>query len=154
MRKLFYALCTVIIFSNSSCDNAGADPVLCFTPPSPFSFELVDKTTKENLFTNGTYNSKDVVIKNLDDTSKAVKYDFISENNLNIIRLGYIGWQTETINYSISIGNKNIFQFHIEAKRINAECSHTEYSNFEVKNATYELDQTKGVYKILVDTKN
>ncbi|WP_433829706.1 hypothetical protein [Flavobacterium anhuiense] len=154
MRKLFYFLFTILIFSNYSCDSAGSDPILCFTPPNDFSFELVDKTTKENLFTNGTFNSKDIVIKNLDDTSKIAKYVFISENNVNLIRLQNIGWQTETINYSISIGKKNIFQFHVEAKRINTECSHTEYSNLEIKNTVYELDQAKEVYKILVDTQN
>ncbi|MDQ6469572.1 hypothetical protein RB619_02870 [Flavobacterium sp. LHD-80] len=150
MKTLFKFIFILFAFLNFGCSN---DAELCFTPPEGFSFELVDKTTGENLFTNGTYKSNDITVKNLDDSSKNIEYNFISENNYNVITIGTIGWKTETVNYSVNIAGKNIFEFHVQATRINDKCSHTEYKDFQVKSATYQLDKTRGVFKILVDTK-
>ena len=134
---------------NYGCNND--EGILCFTEPAPYSFELVDKTTGKNLLTNGTFKSTDIVVKDLDDSSKNVKFDIISENNLNVIRFGYIGWETENINYSVSIHGKNIYDFHVKATRVNNKCSYTEYKDFKIENAAYEFDKTNGVYKIFVD---
>ncbi|KAF2327263.1 hypothetical protein [Flavobacterium daemonense] len=147
ITKFIFIFLAVISYG---CSN---DSISCFTPPEGFSFELVDKTTGENLFTNGTYKSSDITVKDLDDSGKNIEFNFFSENNYNIIRIESIGWKTETINYSVNIAGKSIFEFHVQANRISGKCSHTEYKDFQIKNATFQLDQTRGVYKILVDTK-
>ncbi|KAF2508746.1 hypothetical protein EYY60_16635 [Flavobacterium zhairuonense] len=150
MKTISKFIFIFLLVLNYGCSN---DSIACFTPPEDFSFELIDKTTGENLFTYGTYKSSDITIKDLNDSSKNIEYNFISENNYNVIRIGSIGWKTETINYSVNIARKSIFEFHVQANRISGKCSYTEFKDFQIKNATFQLDQTRGVYKILVDTK-
>ncbi|MBO9585220.1 MAG: hypothetical protein J7574_13745 [Flavobacterium sp.] len=148
MKTLLKSLLLFFLIITYGCENNK----LCTTPPAGFSFELVDKTTGENLFTNGTYNSKDIIVKNLDDSSAKVEFKLISENNYNVLTFSSIGWKTETINYSVNIGEKKIFEFYVKAKRITKDCSHTEYDGFEIKNASYQFNQNTGIYKILIDT--
>ncbi|WP_343697657.1 hypothetical protein [Flavobacterium sp.] len=150
MKSVFKYLCVLVVLLSYGCNND--DTIACFSPPSVFAFELVDKTSGENLFTNGTYNSKDISITDLDNPNKTIQYNFITENNYNVITLGNIGWNTETINYSIKVAGKSIFEFHVQANRKSGKCSHTEYQDLQIKNTAYQLDQTKGVYKILIDS--
>ena len=120
----------------------------CFTPPQGFSFEIADAKTGENLFTNGTYKSNQIVIT--DSNSNNVIYQFVSENNINIIQLRTIGWKTEKINYQIKIGDKNIFTLYVDATRNSRECNYTTYNEITIKNAEFELNKSTGIYKIYV----
>ena len=72
----------ILIFIQSFKKKGDCEGLLCFTPPEPFSFELVDKLTGENLFTNGTFNSNDIKVINLDDQSN-VSFTFIDEKDYN-----------------------------------------------------------------------
>jgi len=124
---------------------------LCFTPPSPFGFELIDKVTRENLFSNGTFNSNDIKVINIDDQSNVV-FTFIDENDYNIIQINTIGWKTEIVHYSIQISTENIFNLYVRAERLNENCcSFTRYQEIKIENSEFELNQTNGLYKILVD---
>lgn len=66
-----------------SC-NSGDCNQNCTSPPLTFGFELLDKTTGENLFTNGTYEQSQIEIANLSGTEN-IPFTFIDENNQNII---------------------------------------------------------------------
>lgn len=123
----------------------------CFTPPDFFVFQIVDKTTGENLFSNGTYDPADFKIVNLADDSN-VEYTFIDENNLNIIQVNTIGWQTEKINYSFEAGTENLFNLYVDASRVSEDCcSFTRINEFRIDNAEFEHISGTGTYKILVD---
>lgn len=135
---------------NFGCDKR-SDCGVCFTPPSPFLFEIVDKATDENLFTNGTYESKQIEIINADD-NKNVNYKFIGENDFNVIQINSIGWKTEKINIMVKISNINIFNFHVDAERLTQDCcSFTKYNEIRIDNSEFELDTEYGVYKIVVE---
>ena len=152
MKKITTILAIIILILTQSCEKENdCEGYACFTPPSPFRFELVDKFTGENLFANGTYNSNDIKVINLDDQSK-VEFTFIAENDYNIIQINTIGWKTETVNYSIQISTENIFNLYVSAERLNENCcSFTRYKEIKIENSEFELDQTNGTYKILVD---
>jgi hypothetical protein len=138
---LFFAIC--------ACDDIFKS-VDCFSPPEGFTFEIVDKTTGENLFTNGTYKSDQIVVTDLATNSK-VPFTFISENGINIFSIQNIGWKTEKVNYNITIQDKNIFGLYVDASRSNGdECSHTVYKQILIKNAEYKLNKEKGIYIIKV----
>jgi hypothetical protein len=138
---LFFAIC--------ACDDIFKS-VDCFTPPEGFTFEVVDKTTGENLFTNGTYKSDQIVVTDLATNTK-VPFTFISENGINIFGIQNIGWKTEKVNYTITIQGKSIFELYVDANRSNSdECSHTVYKQILIKNAEYELNKEKGIYIIKV----
>lgn len=127
------------------------EDIACFTPPSPFEFELVEKLTGENLFTNSTFKSNDIKVVNLDDQSN-VKFTFIDENDYNILQINIIGWKTEIVNYAIQIAEENIFNLYVEAKRLNENCcSFTRYNEIKIENSEFELNRTNEIYKIFVE---
>ena len=152
MKKTTSILAIIILILTQSCKKKNeCEDIACFTPPSPFRFELVDKLTGENLFTNGTFNSDDIKVIKLDDKSN-VEFTFIDENDYNIIQINTIGWKTEIVNYSIQISTENIFNLYVSAERLNENCcSFTRYKEIKIENSEFELNQTNGIYKILVD---
>ena len=152
MKNLTTITAIIILFLTLSCKKENeCEDILCFTPPSPFGFELVDKLTGENLFTNGTFNSNDIKVINIDD-QRNVQFTFIDETDYNIIQINTIGWKTEIVNYSILISTENIFNLYVSAERLNESCcSFTRYKEIKIENSEFELNQTNGLYKILVD---
>ncbi len=152
MKKLTTVLAIVILLLTQSCNKN--EQRLCFTPPSPFEFELVDKSTGENLFTNGTFSSDDIKVINLADQSY-VSFKFIDEDDYNILVISTIGWQTEIVNYSVQISSENIFDLYVNAERLGGEdkedCDYTECKEVRIENSEYELNQSTDIYKILVD---
>lgn len=123
----------------------------CFTPPENFRFELVGKTSGENLFTNGTFKPSEIKITNTLDNSQT-EFTFNSENNINLIQIGGIGFQTEIVNLKIDVGNSPIFNFYVDAERKKGDCcSYTEYNDIKIDNSEFELNAQTGVYKILVE---
>jgi len=148
MKQIVKFLFIILIIITQSCKKECGE---CFSPPSPFKFELVDKLTGENLFTNGTFNPSDIKIINLDDQSN-VEFTFIDENDYNVIRINTIGWKTEIVNYSIRISSENIFDLYVNAERKKDKCcSYTEYKEIRIENSEFELNHDTGIYKILVD---
>ncbi|WNH12788.1 hypothetical protein [Thalassobellus suaedae] len=75
INLLLIALIIILQSCNNDCNK------LCFTPPSSFQFEVVDKTSGENLFRNGTYESGDIKITDNLNNNEPVEFTFISENN-------------------------------------------------------------------------
>lgn len=141
----------VLLFSQACKDDDNCSEVACFTPPEPFSFELVDKTSGENLFTNETYNSNDISVVDLDDQS-AVEFTFQDENNTNLIRINTIGWETETVAYSIQIATKSVFELYVTAERsTDGCCPNTDFTEIRIEKADFELNKESGIYTIFVD---
>lgn len=132
-----------------SCDEENCNQT-CFTPPSPFGFELLDKTSGENLFTNGTYEQSQIEVMNLNGAEN-IPFTFINENDLNIIQFSSIGWETGVTNFSLSVGSENIFEMYVDAERKDEECcSFTVYNEVRIDNAEYEIYQSTGIIKILI----
>jgi hypothetical protein len=150
MKSLYKFLSIFILVILFGCTN-GSEHISCFTPPGSFSFQITDKKSGENLFTNGTYAPSQIIITDL-YTDKIVAFKFIDENKYNAIVINNIGWKTEKINYSIAIKEKNIFELYVDASRLNKNnCSYTNYNEVKIKNIEFELDRSTGVYKILVE---
>ena len=154
LKQITKILIFFTIILNQSCENNDCEDTLCFTPPSPFIFELVDKSTGENLFTNGTYNSNDIEILNISDNTE-IEYSFINENDINIIQIGSIGWESEIVECSLQINDTEILRLYVDAKRISENCcSFTRYDEFRIENAEYEYDNQSGIYRILLGQNN
>ncbi|MGB5435708.1 MAG: hypothetical protein WBM98_07445 [Maribacter sp.] len=151
MKKTLQLLVLALVLISQSCEDDDCGDISCFTEPTPFEFELVDKTTGENLFTNNTFDPSDLkVIDRADD--RAVEFAFISENDYNIIGVYTIGWQTETVQYAFQIGSEPLFELFVDGERLNINCcSYTEYNEIRIENAEFQLDEQRGIYKILVE---
>ncbi len=147
MKKYILVLITVFLISCNKTKDCGE----CFTPPQSFLFKIVDKTSGENLFTNGTYESSQIEIKNIVDNSN-FEFTFIDEDNYNVIQITSIGWQTEVVNISVKIGNDDIFNLYVDAERLSEDCcSFTRYHEIRIDNSEFELDSETGIYKIIVE---
>jgi hypothetical protein len=137
----------IVIFQ--SCNSN--DCPLCFSPPQSFLFEIVGKTSGENIFTNGSYKSENIEITDKLN-NKSVKFTFISENNMNLIQIGSIGWETEIVDLKIGISDKQIFDFYVDVERKMGDCcSYSEYNEIRIVASEYELDSQKGIYTILME---
>ena len=137
-----------LIFQSCKNDDCGA----CFTPPNSFSFEIVEKTSGENVFTNGTYESGNIEITDYLNNNERVEFMFISENDINQIQIGSIGWETEKVNLKVSISDNHIFNFYIDAERKTGDCcSYTEYNEITITDSEFEFNDELGVYKIFID---
>ncbi|WP_405400258.1 hypothetical protein [Maribacter sp. Asnod2-G09] len=136
----------VLIFN--SCDDC--EDKDCFTPPNGFTFELVNKTTKENLFTNETFSSNEISVTNLVDNSN-LEFDFIDEDDVNLIQLNSIGWESETIEVLITVSGIDILNLIVDAERTSEDCCEfTKYNDIKIENAEFELNEENGIYTILV----
>lgn len=146
IRSKWLLLLTVLFFQ--SCLPPCGE---CFSPPAHFVFELIDKESGENLFTNGTFNSADLEILNLADNT-TVEFNFIDENNFNVIEINDIGWTTEIVNYSFNILTKHICNLYVDAERTSDRCcSYTVYNEIEITDAEFNYDNSSGIYQIIVE---
>lgn len=139
---------SLLLLQNCSLNDCNQ---LCFTPPNSFEFEFVDATSKENLFTNKTFNKRDIKVINLADNSN-LEYSFIDENDYNILMIGGIGWKSEIVEFTIKVADKEILTLYVNAKRLNENCcSFTRFEEIRIENANYSIDTQKDIYTILID---
>ncbi len=144
----FLILFFLSAFIFQSCES---DCGACFTPPSPFHFVFIDKTSGENVFTNGIYKPADIKIFNEFDSSN-VEFNFIDENNSNIVEINTIGWKTERVNISVLLANKHIFNLYVDAERLFDNCcSYTLYNEIRIDSAEYEFNQDTAFYRVLIE---
>ncbi|MFD0975268.1 hypothetical protein [Salinimicrobium gaetbulicola] len=152
MKKINLILLVLMAFLQS-CNDDKCNDILCFTPPESFLFEIVDKTSGENLFTNGTYDSGDISITDALNNNEPVEFTFKSDNDRNLIEIGSIGWETEIVNLKIDISDDHIFDLYVDAERKMGDCcDYTEYKEITIGEAEFEFDAQTGIYKILVET--
>lgn len=148
MKKI--GLVLMILISLFSCKDKGCEDIACFTPPPNFVLELVDSSTGENLFTNETLNSNDIII--VDEDGKNVTYEFIPRENLNLINLNEIGWNLGFRTYTISVGDDVIFNLELDMEEKHENCcTFFQINLFNITNYTYEKSNTTDVYIIEIE---
>ena len=151
MRKKLILIAAMILLCTQACTDRDCEDLLCFTPPIPFAFELVDKNSGENLFTNGTFDSDDIEVVNVSDNSRR-EFVFISEDALNIIQIGSLGWENEIAEVVLKVGDQKILNVYVDSERVSENCCNfTKYNEIRIDNADYELDQQSGIYTVLID---
>lgn len=133
-----------------ACNTNDCEDIACFTPPRGFAFELVDAETKENVFTNGTFDPDEIEVLNIVDNSGR-DFSFISENEVNIIQIGSIGWETEVAEVVLKVGDADILNLYVDSERVSENCCNfSKYNEIRIDNAEYELDQQSGIYTIFL----
>lgn len=136
----------ILLIGLLSCE----DSKDCTTEPPVFMFEIIDKSSGENLFTNGTFKSDEIIVTDTKTNTK-VPFRFISENDINLLTFNGIGWEKETLNYIIKIQEKAVFEIYVDADRKSSDgCTFTVINEFAIKNSDYELLKEKGIYIIKV----
>jgi hypothetical protein len=151
MKKTLKLVALIALLFTQACDNNDCEDILCFTPPMGFAFDLVDKDSGENLFTNGSYDSDDIELLNVLDNSKK-EFSFISEDDINIIQIGSIGWDSEIEEVVLKVGDAIILNLYVDSERVSENCCNfSKYNEIRIDNAEYELDQQSGIYTIFIE---
>ncbi len=151
MKTNVLVLLFIAAFSLTSCsvDNCDLD---CNSGPLSLDFELLDKISGENLFTNGTFDPADIQILDLDNDNRSVQYVFIDEDEINILKLGPFGWETKIANYILKVGDKTIFKLHVDAEEKEEECcSLVVLNKLTLQGADYTQNTENGVYEVFVE---
>lgn len=142
---LLKLLALVLALAMAGC----SDCEECFTPPSPFAFEVVDAQTGENLFINGTYDPTKLEVRSTVDP-QYVEHQYYEEEGIFLI--GTIGWETEEVDLSIKVDGVEIFTFSTSAEVITKGCcTFTEFSNTSFGGATFEQRDQTGVYRVSIN---
>jgi hypothetical protein len=151
MKREKLVLMVFVAFMVLSCNVDKCD-VLCNSGPLGLNFELLDKTTGENLFTNGTFDPADIVVLDLDNNNNSVQFTFNNENDINTINLGPFGWGTNIANYALKVGETTIFTLHVDAEKIEEECcSRVVLNKLTIYGADYSQNPETGIYEVLVE---
>ncbi len=120
--------------------------------PSGLSFELLNKVTGENLFTNETFDPADISVLDLDNNNSNVQFTFNSENDINTINLGPFGWVTNIANYLLKVGEHDIFTLSINAEKINGDCcDYVVVRKLNIEGSDYSQNSDNGVYEVLLE---
>lgn len=148
-KGFIFLLFAAFLLNSCSVDKCDVD---CNSGPLSLSFELLDKNTGENLFTNGTFDKGDIKVLDLDKNNSTVSFTFYDEDDINIINLGPFGWGTNIANYLLKVGEKDIFTLHIDAEEKTENCcSFVQVNKLEIENTEYSQNTETGIYEILVE---
>lgn len=144
------AILFFVLISLSACKINECEDIDCFTPPPSFIFELVDKTTGENLFTTGVLDSSTIEV--LDEDSNKTTFSFITEDGINLLQLTEIGWNLGLHTYTVSVGTDVEFSITLEMEEKHENCC-TFFNTLQFNVSTYEFEQstTSGIYTIKID---
>ncbi len=149
MKSHFFIL-TIFVVSISFIGCNKCKDIACFTPPAPFNIEFLDSETKENLISNETYNFKQILIENTENEN-TISFDTIFYEDESFMRLTDIGWETEIINYSISIPNEFKFTFYVDAERLEGKCCNfTHFNEMSISNYEYEENPSSELISVFI----
>ncbi|AMC11171.1 hypothetical protein Lupro_07850 [Lutibacter profundi] len=142
------ALFVLILITLFGCKNDCSD-YACFTPPPVFNFELLDKSTGENLFSNGTLNPDEILA--FDEENKRVNVRFISENNINLINLSEIGWYLGAHTYKLIVAPDLEINIELDMEKKNENCcTYFDVLNFQVLNYEFSTSNTTEIITVLI----
>jgi hypothetical protein len=149
MKGFILLLLTVCTFNSCSVDNCD---LICNSGPLSLNFQLLDKDTGENLFTNGTFSATEIIVLDLDNNNSPIQFTFNEEDDINVINLGPFGWGTNIVNYSLEVAERNIFILRLDAEQKSEDCcSYVQINKIEIENADYSQNIQTGIYEVLVD---
>lgn len=143
MKKLI-ALFTVL-FVLYSCEKPCGE---ASTGPPNFRVEIIDATTNENVFTNGTYTQAQLQVTTPNSTS--FNYSFISENNANVIGISP-AWTEGTFTTYIKLNNAITIPVQTKVYKSTTKCFENYFiEKVEVIGYTFTQDAQTGIYKIKI----
>ena len=106
-------------------------------------FKIVNIETGENIA--GTIISGPAIDVINTSSDSEVNYDFITENDLNILRISI----ANSSEYSIQYGEEEIFKLSVDAEMITEDCcSSTKINEVNISGANFEIQEETGIYII------
>lgn len=150
LKTLF--LPVLVMFLLNSCGDKPIDcsDYACFTPPQPFSFEFIDKESKENLFSNGTYTPVSFSIRT--DKVEGVEFTYEERNERFILTTHSIGWDSEVVTLEFQNNEETICTVEIDAERVSEDCCNfTRINGFQLEGQEYKQEEETAIYVVSVN---
>ena len=152
MKKIPILIISVIVLISGCLKNNTGN---CIQPPVPFRMEIIDKTTDENLISNGTYHADSIVFFGYDstDVKKGVGYFLTTFNNQpNVIiseELPIISGEDLTKTFYIYLNQNDTDTLYVDVQpTIENNCTYFQY--IEVKINGVEIDLNNLGYTFLL----
>jgi hypothetical protein len=143
MKKSIFLIIIITFFY--SCEEPC--PIGNTGPPS-FTVEIVDATTNENVFTNGTFSENQLQVTT--EGSLTQSYGFISDENLNRIIITP-AWSEGVFLTKIKLNNEIVIPIRTLITKSSTKCFENHFiTNLVVENYAYTFDNQNGVYKIKI----
>ncbi len=151
MKKIAFFLIIVVCFSCSedTASDLDCSAVNCLSPG--ITLEILSKTTRVDLFLNGTYTVGDLKIIN-QTNNEVVDFNIITTNEFIKIYISTAVPKSGLKDYKVYIPNAFEFTLKFEAEITdkNSCCPGAKINNLVIENATYEVDDVYGTYIILL----
>lgn len=132
----------------TSCNSCG--DIACTSPAPSFFMAILDADTKQNIFVDHPELSNAISIKNV-DTGKNIDFRFDAEGAEipKLLEIRSIGWDTEVVDLSISIGGGPSFIFHVDVDRVTKDCcTFTTVNEATISNIQWEKDSVSNVFSV------
>ncbi|QYA25064.1 hypothetical protein G3I01_05920 [Gramella sp. MT6] len=147
--KFLLFLAVIVVQSCSNNDDNDCSSVLCAQPDAILDFQIVNIETEENIA--GTIISGDAIEVINTSSGAETEYEFITENNSNILRIFF----SESSDYSIIYGDEEIFTLSVDAERqTEGCCSTTMINDLSIEGAEFEFEEETGIYTIKKDIRS
>lgn len=145
--KIFSKIClflaVIVVQSCSNNDDDDCSTVLCAQPAAILEFKIVNSETGENIA--GTVISGPAIEVINTSSDSEVNYEFITENDINILRV-FISNSGE---YRVNYGEEEIFTFAVDAERqTEGCCSSIKINDLSIDDAEFEIEAETGIYLI------
>lgn len=145
-KSLVLLIATMLMLS---CSSESCEDLLCTTGPPGFAFELADKESGENLFSNGTFDPGDIHLRNEEGAS--VSYIFSGEHGRNIIQTG-LEPVPEVKSFFLGISSDLEIEIRYGVEQRSEDCcSFYEILEFSIPDYESNQSQSTGIYTIFVD---
>lgn len=146
-REFAFFVIFILVFGCSTSNYCEENS--CFTPPPATIFNIVDRDSGEDLFTNGTLNSGNV--KLLDENDKNIGFQVFSENDSIFLYLD-VGWETGFNSYRLILSPEVEIQFNLISEIKNESCCNFyTLKDLSVTNFSFSQSETTGNYLIFID---
>ena len=130
-----------------SCDFDECDGINYLLPWPDFYFRLIDKTTGEDLFTNGTYDRSQVEFT--DENNDKLSFFFTGLEGT--IALWSLGQGDGEVNVTLRILDQTICQIHAHVETRSKECyTYQHYDELEVT-SEFDVELVNGEYVISIE---
>ncbi|MCB7481709.1 hypothetical protein [Christiangramia sediminis] len=141
--KYLFLFTVISIQSCSDDDDSDCSARLCAEGSALLEFKIVDIETGENI-AGSIISGPEIEVTNTSSGAE-VNYDFITENDLNILRIR----TANSSEYSIQYGEEEIFKLSIDAEMITEGCcSSTKINELSISGADFEIEEETGIYII------
>jgi hypothetical protein len=118
------------------------------TGPPGFKVAIIDASTNEDVFSNGTYTQAQLQVTTPNSTS--FNYSFISENNNNLIGISP-AWIDGVFTTYIKLNNTITIPIQSKVYKSATKCFENYFiEKVEVIGYVYSFDAQTGIYKIKI----